>query len=155
MNKTRILTLAVLAAALAMALLRRGAAPARETSAPPEPQDTIYAMFNAARAGEVASYLATFTDPMAATLRQALAETTESEFKKNLRGSYASVKGIAVSSLQQTADTEGSVRVEYVYQDRNESQMMYLAKTPAGWKISRTEADQRIAVPVPYGTRVR
>lgn len=47
------------------------------------------------------------------------------------------------------------MRVEYVYQDRNEVQMMYLEKRPSGWKISRTDGDERVETLVPYGTPVK
>jgi hypothetical protein len=99
MTKRRLLTLAVLAATLALAMLRRGAAPAHTPVAPPGPEDTVYAMFNAARDGQVKAYLAVFADPMLASLRQALAEATVAEFANNLRAANAGVKGIAVSGL--------------------------------------------------------
>jgi hypothetical protein len=56
---------------------------------------------------------------------------------------------------QTITDTEAKVRVEYVYQDRNEVQMMYLEKGSRGWKISRTDGDERVETLVPYGTPVK
>jgi hypothetical protein len=112
-------------------------------------------MLGAARAGDVRAYLAAFTGPMESTLRQALAETTESAFAKYLRDSNAEIRGIAVSDPQEVTDREVKVRVEYVYQDRNEAQMMYLEKGRKGWKISRSDNDQRVKTLIPYGTPVR
>src|SRR5271165_687492 len=59
-RKTQILTIAALAVALAVALgqkqgWRWGQGAPKE---PPSPQDAIYAMLDAARAGDVGSYLA-------------------------------------------------------------------------------------------------
>jgi len=164
-RKAQAVTLAVLLAALGIALARKSdlsiLREARSTEAPTEanaaqdPQDTIYAMMGAARAGDVKAYLACYTGPMEAALRQALAEATEPGFAKYLRDSNATIKGIAVSDLQPIADLEAKVRVEYVYQDRNEAQTMYLEKGPNGWKISRTDADEPVKTPVKYGTPVR
>jgi hypothetical protein len=44
-------------------------------------------------------------------------------------------KGIAVSDPQNIGDREAMARVEFIYQDRNEAQTMYLEKGPNGWKI--------------------
>ena len=154
MTRRHILTLAVLAGVLAIALIRRNAASGKETTAPPEPQDTVYAMFYAARAGDLKSYRSAFTGPMAASLAQALSESSEKEFVRNLIDSNAAVKGIAVSTPQPPGRDDASVRVEYVYSDHDEIQIVHLARTSAGWKIAATEGDQRITIPVPYGTRV-
>jgi hypothetical protein len=47
------------------------------------------------------------------------------------------------------------VRVEYVYQDRNEAQTMYLEKASSGWKITRVDGAERVKTLVPYGTPVQ
>jgi hypothetical protein len=92
---------------------------------------------------------------MEATLRQSLAETTEPAFAKYLRDSNAAIMGVAVSDPQNITDLEAKVRVEYIYQDRNEAQTMYLEKGPAGWKISRADSDERVKTLIPYGTPVK
>src|ERR1700730_12263714 len=119
------------------------------------PQDAIYAMLDAARAGDVKSYLASYTGQMDAALRQSLAETTEAAFARYLTESNAAVKGIAISEPQPLTDREVKVRVEYVYQDRNEAQTMYLEKGPSGWKIARVDGAERVKTLVPYGTPVQ
>src|SRR5207237_9214544 len=48
--------------------------------ADPTPQDAIYAMLDAARAGDVKTYLAASTGQMETALKQSVAETTESSF---------------------------------------------------------------------------
>jgi hypothetical protein len=159
MKKAHMLTVAVLLAALAVVLIRktnwRVPEPAAGQIESQGPQDTIYSMLNAARAGNVKAYLANYTGQTEAALRQTLVESKEPEFAKYLRDSSSSLKGVAVSEPQTITDQEAKVRVEYVYQDRNEVQMMYLEKRPSGWKISRTDGDERVETLVPYGTPVK
>jgi hypothetical protein len=124
-------------------------------TAPPEPQDTIYIMLNAARAGDVPRYLANYTGAMKRALKQAMAESGEASFAAYLIQSNADVKGLAVGQPEKVSDAEVKVRVETIYQDRNEAQTMYLEKGPGGWKISRTESNERVKTLVPYGTPVR
>jgi len=110
---------------------------------------------DAARAGDVKAYLACYTGPMEAALRQALADATEPGFAQYLRDSNATVKGIAVSDPQRMAELEAKVRVEYVYEERNQAQTMYLEKGSNGWKISRTDEDERVKTRIKYGTPVK
>src|SRR5579872_5795251 len=121
----------------------------------PSPQDAIYGMLDAARIGDVKAYMASYTGQMDSALKQSLAETTEAGFAKYLKDSNAAVKGIAISEPQPLTDREVKVRVEYVYQDRNEAQTMYLEKDAAGWKIARVESAERVKTLVPYGTPVQ
>jgi hypothetical protein len=155
MKKAHILTVAVLLAALAVVLIRTKGLHTAEPAVDKGPQDTIYAMLNAARGGDVRAYLASYTGQTEATLRQTLAESTETEFAKYLRNSSSSLKGVAVSEPQVITDAEASVRVEYVYQDRNEIQTMYLRKGSRAWQIFRMDGDERIETLVPYGTPVK
>jgi len=121
----------------------------------PEPQDTIYAMLSAARSGDVKSYLANYAGGMEAALRQSIAESGEAAFTTYLIQSSAQIMGVAVAEPQQISESAVKVRVETIYQDRNETQIMYLEKKPDGWKIWRTDADERIRTLIPYGTPVK
>jgi hypothetical protein len=150
-RKTQFVTVAVLLAAVSVGVVRK-TAPRRPE---PTPQDAIYSMLDAARTGDVRKYLAHYAGPMEAALRQTLAETTEPGFAKYLKDSNAAIKGVAVSDPEKIGDREAKVRVEYIYQDRNEAQTMYLEKVPDGWKISRAEAGDRVKTLIPYGTPVR
>jgi hypothetical protein len=158
-----VLTAAVLVAALGIGLGRKTgwrvpdlrAMAYRLKPVPPEPQDTVYAMLNAARSGDVKSYLANYTGAMEAALKQSLAESGQAAFSSYLIQSNADVKGLAVGEPQPLSESEVKVRVEMIYQDRNVAQTMYLEKGPAGWKISRTDADERVKTLIPYGTPVR
>jgi hypothetical protein len=162
-RKARVVTIAVLAAALGIGLARKNGwslpnfKPSRiaDTRTEENPQDAIYSMLNAARTGDVKAYLASFTGSMETSLKQTLAETTKVEFSRYLRESNASIKGIAVSEPRKVTDLEVAARVEYVYQERNEVQTMYLEKRPQGWKISRVDTQERVKTQIPYGTPVK
>ena len=56
---------------------------------------------------------------------------------------------------QPVSDREVKARVEYVFQDRNEVQYVYLAKMSGAWKISRVDSSERVKTLVPYGTPVQ
>ena len=165
-RKAQIVTIAVLAAAFGVVLAQKTGwklsdvkvgdivqSPAPK--AEPSPQDAIYAMLDAARVGDVKAYLTSYTGQMDAALKQSLAETTEAGFAKYLKDSNAAVKGIAISEPQTVTDRDVKVRVEYVYQDRNEAQTMYLEEGAGGWKISRVDGAERVKTLVPYGTPVQ
>jgi len=165
-RKTQIVTIGVLAAAFGVVLAQKTGwklsdvkvgdiVPSPAPKAEPSPQDAIYAMLDAARVGDVKAYLTSYTGQMDAALKQSLAETTEASLAKYLKDSNAAVKGIAISEPQTVTDREVKVRVEYVYQDRNEAQTMYLEKVSGGWKISRVDGAERVKTLVPYGTPVQ
>ena len=166
-KKARIATVIVLAGALTVVLGQKygwrmpsvkvaDLAPRPAVPKPdPTPQDAIYSMLDAARMGDVKTYLSSYTGQMETSLRQSVAETTDSAFAKYLKDQNASIKGIAIAEPQTLTDREVKVRVEYVYQDRNEAQFMYLEKSPGGWKIARVDGTERVKTLVPYGTPVQ
>ena len=164
-RKAQVVTVTVLAAAAAVALgqkngwklpdFRSAVAIAPAPKADPTPQDAVYGMLDAARAGDVKAYLASYTGQMAASLQESLAETTPAAFAKYLQDSNAAIKGIAISEPQPLTDREVKIRVEYVYQDRNEAQFMYLERAPGGWRIARVDGTERVKTLVPYGTPVQ
>jgi hypothetical protein len=163
-RKAQIVTVAVLAIAVGVVLGRKAnwdfssfsnLVPARTVKADPTPQDAIYNMLDAAREGDVPKYLSAYSGQMEASLKQAIAESTEPGFAKYLKESNSSIKGIAITEPQTLTDREVKVRVEYVYQDRNEVQQMYLEKLSSGWKIARVDSTERVKTLVPYGTPVQ
>ena len=153
-RKAQIGTVVLLAAVVGIAIgkshLRRPSAPV-----PEGPQDVVYAMLNAARAGDVKSYLATYTGPMEAGLRQTVSETSAASFAQYLKTTAASIKGVATSDPENISDQEAKLRVEFIYQDRNEAQTMYLEKRSGAWKIARADAGERVPTLIPYGTPVK
>jgi hypothetical protein len=152
-RKASIVTILVLATAIGVVILRKTdvgnsfAAVVQRTE--PTPQDAVYAMLDAAKAGDVAKYLASHTGQMEQSLRRAISESTD--FAQYLRKSDAGIKGIALTEPEVLSAQEVKLRVEYVFQDRNEIQFLYLHKTEAGWKISQVDSAERIQTLVPYG----
>ncbi len=146
----RIVSLALLALAAAAGVARKVSL--RPTAQ--EPEDAVYAMIDAARSGDVKAYLGSYTGAIQATLRREAAEAGDAAFTQYLRETNASVKGVAVSDAQKISDDEARVRVEYVYQDRNEAQVLYLEKVRNSWLITRHEAAERTPTSIPYGTPV-
>lgn len=161
-RKAQAITIAILVGALGVAAWRKGiikapnlpatvSAQKNETT----PQDVIYAMFDAARDGKVSDYVNAHTGQMEQSLRKAISEQGDAAFAQYLRESNAPIKGVALQDPQQLTDREVKVRVEYVFQDRNEIQYMYLERIGNTWKIARVDAAERIKTLVPYGTPVR
>jgi hypothetical protein len=155
--KARILTLLLLAIALAVTVMRNsglrdslsGLANRREAS----PQEVIYSMLDAARNGDVKKYMATYADELSQSLARAQAES--GDFARYLRDSNAALRGIAVMEPQPRPEGGVKVRVEYIYQDRNEAQVFFVRKTAEGWKISGVEPAERVKTIIPYGTPVQ
>lgn len=165
MNRQRIaqlLTILSLAAALSAAVARhngwnmpnwstfRSRQPTEVT-----PQDAVYAMLEAARNGDVNKYLAAYAGSMETALRQSISESSRAAFQKYLQDTNAALKGVAVMAPEGDGDgRDVKIRVEYVYQDRNETQTMSLEKTAGGWKIVRVDSAERIKTLIPYGSPV-
>ena len=159
-------TIAVLAGAAALALgmktgWKRPPASAPSASLPPRPAaplaappDPIYAMLDAARQGDVAAYLACYTGGMRTALDASVRESGREAFARYLRDSNSAIKGIAIQEPERLGNGEARIRVEYVYQDRNEVQNLYLALAGAVWKIARVDSAERVKTLVPYGTPV-
>jgi hypothetical protein len=143
-----------MAGLLAFAIVRRNSRhgePAGETG----PEGAVYAMLEAARAGDVSAYLAQYSGQMAATLKAVVAEKSAPGFRDYLRSTNAEVKGVAVSGVRQISDSEAELQLEYIFQDRNELQSVKLERQAGRWKIVRVDSAERVKTLVPYGTPVQ
>jgi hypothetical protein len=118
------------------------------------PEDAIYGMLDAARAGNVKAYLACYSGHMNDQLRQSVAESLPGDFEKYLKTSNAAIQGVALSPPETVAGTQVKVRVEYVYRDRNEVQFIYLRNESSTWKIYQVDRAERVKTLVPYGSLV-
>jgi hypothetical protein len=153
-SKTMILSGTAIVAVFGVALVRHTLGrPSEGTGA--DPQSAIYATLNAARAGDIKAYLAGFTGRLSVDLQRTVAEYGEAAFSEYLHRSNTEIRGVVVKDPHELRDNEVSALVEYVFQDRNEAQTMYLNRSAAGWKIARIDGDQRIKVLIPYGTPIR
>ena len=119
------------------------------------PRDAIYAMLEAARAGNSGAYLSQYTGTMQASLMQAERDKGANAFAQYLRSTSAELKGIAVTEPVALSDHEVQVRVEYIYQDRTEAQLAYLEKASGEWRIARVDGTEPVKTLVPYGTPVQ
>ncbi len=156
-----VLTVAVLLGVFAVALLRsnhwqlpsswNGLRAIASKRAPSNPEDGIYAMFDAARAGDAQAYLDCFSGP----LREQLAATAkeDAKFKEYLIRQNSAVQGMAVTVTDRPNADEARVRVEYVYSDHNEVQHAHLKREGARWKIINMDGAQPVQPLVPYGTK--
>ena len=143
----------MLACALGVVIVRRGRPGITSAAKDATAQDAVYAMLDAAREGNVSKYLASYSGEMQTSLKQAIAESAD--FSKYLKDSNAAIKGVAIMEPEPVSASEVRARVEYVFQDRNEIQFMFLDKTAGGWKIVRVDSAERVKTLVPYGTPVR
>jgi hypothetical protein len=152
-RKAQTLTIALIVLVLGIAVGRKQfrSFAARQAATP---HDTVYAMLDASRAGNTRAYLENYAGKMRAALEQSVRESGEDRFSRYLKETNSAIKGIAISELELLSDREAKLRVEYVYQDRNEAQMMYFANEGGRWRIARVEGTERVKTLVPYGTPV-
>src|SRR5208283_1036635 len=145
-----VVTVAVLLAVFAVALLRsnhwqlpsswNGWRALVSKRAPSNPEDGIYAMFDAARAGNARAYL----DCFSGSLREQLAATAkeDAKFKEYLTRQNSGVQGMAVTVTDRPNPEEARVRLEYVYSDHNEVQNIHLKREGARWRITTMDGAQ-------------
>jgi hypothetical protein len=113
----------------------------------------VYATMNAARAGDVSRYLSNYTGPMRVALENSLDDSGRAAFARYLQSLDAGVKGLAVS-VDVSGGREAKARLERVYQERNEVQVVYLEKERGAWRIARTDGDQSVKAAIRYGTPI-
>jgi hypothetical protein len=147
----RALAVAALLGALALGVARRGTPPPTTEEAI---SGAIYDTMNAARAGDVSRYLSGYTGPMRVSLERSLDESGRPAFVRYLQGLDSGVKGLAVR-VESSGEREAKARLDYVYQERNDVQVVYLEKVQGAWRIARTERDQTMKAAIPYGTPMR
>jgi hypothetical protein len=118
---------------------------------PDKPEEIVYAMFDAAKTGQIRKYLNCFAPELRKELDQRRRDQGNGAFKRYLVERSQPVKGIALSE-KQLGKESGTVQVEWVYQDRNEVQTVSLRKIGRDWKIAALTEGQRQEQLVPYGT---
>ena len=74
---------------------------------------------------------------------------------ESIQAKNALVKGVAIQEPERISDREVKARVEYVFADRNEVQIVYLERVGERWKIASADGAQRIETLIPYGTPVK
>ena len=118
------------------------------------PEDTVYGMLDAARAGDTTVYVDTFAGSLQQQIQQVIRESGRKQFATYLTGQSSSFQSIALSVADQPSDVEARLRIEYVYANRNEVQIFHLRKSGAHWKIIGISGRDQIKTLIPYGTAV-
>jgi hypothetical protein len=121
---------------------------------PAGPEDSIYGMLDAARAGDTKTYLDFFANPMRDQLLQVVKENSEPKFADYLKSQNTAFQSVAVSIADRPSDSEVQARVEYVCTDRSEVQHLYLRKETSGWRIFKIAGSDQIKTLVPFGSAV-
>jgi hypothetical protein len=118
------------------------------------PEDTVYGMLDAARAGDTAVYVDTFSGPLQQQIQQVIRESGKTQFARYLTAQSSSFQSVALSVADQPSDVEARLRVEYIYANRNEVQTFHLRKSGGRWKIVGISGTDQIKTLIPYGTAV-
>ena len=118
------------------------------------PEDVIWQMMDATRAGNVQAYLRCFTGALKQNLEKSVSEMGEPQFSGYLKRLNDEVTGVAVSDLERANDAEASVKVEFVFRSKNEAQKHHLRLIEKSWKIDQVDGAERIKTLIPYGTAV-
>lgn len=124
----------------------------RATSATPD--EIVYSMLDAARTGNTAVYVGTFSGPLQQQIQQVIRESGKTQFAAYLTGQSLSFQSVALSVTDQPSDLEARLRVEYVYSNRNEVQTYHVRKFGSRWKIVGISGTDLTKTLIPYGTAV-
>src|SRR5260370_10641897 len=116
MNKQRIaqiLTVLILAGVLGGTLIKKNRWTFRTTRAAMRPadatpEDAIYSMLDAARKGDVQKYLASYSGTMQTSLRQSIAESSNTAFSQYLQDTNAALKGVAGLAPEMTSEPQAN-----------------------------------------------
>lgn len=118
------------------------------------PEDAVYAMFEAARRGDLETYLECLRGPARTAIEQAVAETGRQAFARYLRERHQPIKGIAITAPERLSEDEVAARVEYVFENRNEVQQLRLERVEGAWRVTQWAAAETRKPRIPYGAPV-
>lgn len=152
MNRQLVIVIAAVAIALALVSVQ-----SRRTAGPQsfeKPEDPVWAMFQAAKDGNVQAYLNCFGHELRNRLDRDVQEMKLAKFAAYLKQGSQDVLGIAVSDVEKLREEEARMRVEMTFRDRNEVQKLAVRKIGSGWKITDMTQAQRVKPVIPYGTKV-
>ena len=161
MNPTtlaRILAVAALLVAMGAGIARKAGWLAGAVTPAPTAEEAVtaavYDAMNAARSGDVTRYLNGYTGPIRDALQRSLDESGKPAFVRYLKSLDNGVKGLAMF-VESAGAREATARVEYVYEDRNDVQIVHLEKIGEAWRIARTGNGQQVQAAIRYGTPIR
>jgi hypothetical protein len=125
----------------------------RFATASPTPEDAVYHMLDAERAGDTRTYVDAFSGAMREQLLQLIRESSESKFSSYLARS-AGFQGVAVTVTDRPSPEEAEARVDCVYLDRNDVQTLYLRREGDRWKILKVAGAEQTKSLFPFGSPV-
>jgi hypothetical protein len=123
--------------------------------APAAPEEVIWQMSDAARAGKADAYLACFSGELRMRLEKTASEMGAARFTEYLQQLNREVTGIAVSDLAQSDADTARLRVEFVLRGKNEAQTHHFKRRDGQWMIERVDDAEQVKVLIPYGTAVQ
>ncbi|MFN0119076.1 MAG: hypothetical protein ACKV2V_01090 [Blastocatellia bacterium] len=126
----------------------------RTSDEPAGPEEVIWRMSDAARAGDVRAYADCFSGQLHQRLQKTMAEMGEDAFRQYLQKMNNDITGIAVSDEELSGAETAKLRVEFVYRGRNEAQIHHFRMAGGQWKIEATDDPENVRALVPYGTAV-
>jgi hypothetical protein len=117
-----------------------------------EAEARVTALLDAARAGDIESYLGGFARPLRDRFEREVAERGRSAFADDLRRAASARKGHALFAPEPDGPDAVRITVESVYPDRNERQTYRLAKTADGWLVTEVEMTRGHSPAARFGT---
>jgi hypothetical protein len=148
---TRISRLAPMVIVIGVAMLSAGCGKPPVESTPAE---RVNAMARYSSEGMAPEYIDCFTGQLRAALEQTRDQMKPGAFGELLRNRSASVRGVAISDQTQPDENTSKMKVEWIFEDRNEAQYFTLLKVDGDWKISEMSGAQYNKPEIPYGTKV-
>ena len=116
--------------------------------------DCIHNMLRYSREGRTAEYLDCFEPKLRAKLEGERDAMKAGEFADYLRRRAQPVRGFACSDETVLDENTNRIKVEWVFEDRNEIQLFSLKRIDGVWKIADMTEAQYKKPSVPYGTKV-
>ncbi len=116
------------------------------------PEELVWRTSDAARRGDVRSYLDCFGDRLRDRLERTAAEMGEAQFSDYLTRLNQELTGIAVSDLERPNDQIATLRVEFVYRGKNEVQKHEFKLVNGSWKIVGVGDAEWLKGLLPWGT---
>ena len=144
------LTVAVLAAGLAVALRDRLPESGEDAS---DPSDVFWEMVDTSREGAADAWLDLFAGEVREQLETVRDEMGDAAFEQYLRQRVAGLKGVAVTGREDLGEVV-RLDVEYVREASYETQSLDVRRTRGRWRIVALGPTHEREPPVPYGTPV-
>jgi hypothetical protein len=113
-------------------------------------------MLAAARAGDMAAYVACFDGELRDRVQAGIAGQPPERAAAELRAGEADLKSFATHRLERPGPNQAVVTLERIYSRRHDVQRVRLRRDGEGqeWKIVELVPVERVAPQIPYGTPV-